>query len=157
MSCRLRVYRESTAQPGESILRLAGAESDAIGFLRLAVVQPIFYSCGVLPSCGQVRQRRTWFPAEGLPLRMTFALENLKLFTELIGKHGDELIAIFALEVGRYQGRIHSERGQRGIDDIQRRVGGLLDVCAPIVLQYLSRRSVLRIELQKLQVRRYVG
>lgn len=50
---------------------------------------------------------------------MAPALELLKLFTELAGKSGDEPVAIFALEVGRYQVRIHRERGQTGINDIQ--------------------------------------
>ncbi len=170
MSCRLRGSREWSRSRVHDLnsrsligtarrIDLAACRrrgATPVGFLRLAVAQPIFHSCGVLPSCGQGRQRRTWFPAKGLPLRMALALEIMKLFTKLTGKRGDELIAIFALEVGRYQVRIHSERGQTGINDIQGRVAGLLDVRVLVVLQYFGRRAVLRIELQKLQVRRYV-
>jgi hypothetical protein len=49
---------------------------------------------------------------------MALALEIVKPLTKLIGKSGDELIAIFAHEVGRYQVRIYSERGQTRINYI---------------------------------------
>src|SRR6476620_11745743 len=141
MSCRPLGSREwcvSSAEPSESVLRLAGAEGDPIGSPHLALAQPILHSCGVLPSYGKGWQRRTWFPAERLPLWMTLALEITKLFTKLIGKSADELITIFALEVGRYQVRIHSKRWRPGISDIQGRVAGLPDFGVRIVLQYFG-------------------
>ena len=49
---------------------------------------------------------------------MAFALEIREPLTKLVGKRGDELIAIFAREVGCYQVRIYSERWQTGINDI---------------------------------------
>jgi hypothetical protein len=67
---------------------------------------------------------------------MAPALQVMKSLAKLIGKSGDEPIAIFAHEVGRYQVRIYRERGQGGINDVQGRVAGLLNVRPPVVLQY---------------------
>src|SRR5262245_49345787 len=77
------------AEPGEPVLRLAGADGRCTGALRRASAQPILHSRGVLPSRGQGRQRLTRFPAQGFPLRMALALEIGELLAELTGQCAD--------------------------------------------------------------------